>query len=227
MADLARLGTTSQGTTSFGGSNQIIDKWTTEWADAAFTADLLNFLGPLDMAVKAKTDQIMPIVNDLSDLTTVNDTTIAQVFLNHGASQDTANKAVYMHDHYSTCSISGTTITGTCPSKEEIFQFVESYYGKSLPKLRASEQGIEDYVNSYIASDSTVKAAAYAAIQVWYKGDTNSDAISLYGAYNALTTVYPAMSGTTGTQIGAALDSAGIKKEIFWLVQNVEKASGQ
>lgn len=198
---LAALGAGSESTTSMG---QVMDNWLPVWT--AQTAALMTALGPLEMADHTKTDNLMQLAHDLQALPA--GATDAQVedVLNDYLSAATTAKAMTMYTDHKTCSFStsGTSVVANnCPSKEEIFDLIETHYEKSLPKLRAFEQGIEDWYNS---------------------SDSSLDKIVLGNTYAIMQNVYASMKESSANKaaIGAALDAAGIHKELFWLVMNLE-----
>ncbi|MFA6450156.1 MAG: hypothetical protein WCX65_11835 [bacterium] len=222
LKDMGQLGVASEGTTSMTGENGVMDGWVTVWATTAFIADLGTALNPFEMNDRTKNDNLMLLEHDLTALSNPTDAQV-QAVLETYLAPATAAKAMTMYVNHKECSIamSGTTVTATgCPEKEEIFQLIESHYDKSLPKLRASEAAFEDVLNCMINSDST----ACANMETWYNGSVSVDRIAVGLSISPIQDVYTKIKqgGTVKTQVESALDVAGVKKELFWLVKNLE-----
>lgn len=212
---LADHGAASENTSSFA---QVMDNWVTEWDKTEFEANLMTALAPLGMDDSTKTKDLMRIAHDLSELGSGATDAQIEAVLNTYLSTETTNVAMDVYDKFrnQTCSQSdyftfamGSGInlnlspSSSCVSDEDIFVLFETHYGKSLPKLRAFVAGLESWVE-----DSS---------NLYYL-------IGIYTGSTGIETLYNTMKSSSAnkTEVGQALDAAGIKKELMWLAANLE-----
>ncbi len=204
LKDLAEFGISSESKAAFtdkagAEADDIMDSWVTTWATAAFAADLMTALSPVDMNDQTKTDNLMKLAHDLAYLTNPTDEQVEDV-LNDYLSTETTALAMTMYRDHKGCDISSNT---NCPSEEEILSLLESHWGKSLPKLRAVINGLKDW---YDSADSSVEK------------------LGLGNSIMTMKEVYIDMKASSANKsaIGAVLSKAGVKQELFWLLMNVE-----
>jgi hypothetical protein len=197
----AQLGANSDA----GSMSGVVDDWVVEWADAALIANLMTALEPFNMDVRAKTDIIMPLINDLMDKRPANDDAIEDI-LNDYLSDAATASAMGLYHQYLGCKTDGTAMT-SCFTADDIISFLEVHYGYALPELRAVVTGVQE----------------------WYT-DTSRNGILLIAVGNAYNIVYNrdnsllklmAESDYNNTQLSNVLDSAGVKPELFWLYNNL------
>lgn len=204
LKDLAEFGVSSENTAAFtdkagAEADDIMDRWVTTWATAAFAADLMTALSPVDMNDQTKTENLMRLAHDLAYLTNPTDAQVEDV-LNDYLSTETTALAMTMYRDHKSCDVSSNT---NCPSEEEILALLESHWAKPLPKLRAVIDGLEEWYNS---------------------PDSNIEKIGLGNSLLTMKNVYKNMKASSANKsaIGTVLSKAGVKKEIFWLLMNVE-----
>lgn len=212
---LAKLGAASENTSSM---EEILDNWVVEWDKPECEEELMTALAPLDMDDPEKTRNMMRLVHDLNDLPDdATDDQIKEVMLRY-LTEETADEALIVYNKYKnqTCTsdnyysfnlFSGLDLnlspSESCVSKEDIIHLLETHYEKDLPKLEAFINGIE----------------------AWVEDDANMNYLfEIYFANNAVQRALDNMktSEANKAEIGTALDTAGVKKELFWLMINLE-----
>lgn len=217
---LARLGAASEDTSSM---DEILDNWVVEWAKDDFEAELMTALAPLDMDDPTKTENLMLLVRDLYDLPSgATEQDIRQV-MNQYLTEATTDVAINIMNkaENQTCEASAYYTLGVIPlidlnlspdpnciGKSDIMLLAETHYEKDLPKLEAFIDGLEAWIedpsnNSYLTAIALAETPFNNIVTGMQAGDSQK------------------------AEIGAALDTAGIKKEIFWLYINLEPYMNQ
>ncbi len=208
---LAQLGEASEEATS---KDSLMDIFVEEWDDPTLENNLMTALAPLEMDDPEKTQDLMRLAHDLSDLPSgATDQQIEDV-LDDYLDQATTDEAMGLYTYYKDkeCQLQVQSFpfqlnTVDCPTEEEIIHLIETHYGKDLPKLRAFVDGIQDWM--YDSSNAASMLALYNA------GRENGPVQNIYNGMKA--------SESNKQEISGALTIAGIKPEIFWLVMNCEQ----
>lgn len=197
---LGELGESSESTASMGA---VLDNWVPAYADATFQNNWHALLDPLGMDSRDKTRDLMQMAHDLGDT----DGSRAQVQdkLDNYLTAPTVTKAMALYDKYygsMQCDNVGLPINfnnlgGNCPTQDEVVDLLETHFEKSLPVLDAVLTAIQNYINN-----NTTK----------------------FAGLTSLNDIYTTMKASTGNKqsLGPAVDAAGISKELFWLVMNLE-----
>jgi hypothetical protein len=197
---LGKLGETSESTASMGA---VLDNWAPAYANAAFQDKWHTLLDPLGMNDRTKTANMMQLAHDLGDT----DGSRAQVEdkLDNYLTAPTVTKAMALYDkYYGTLSCNNLTLPinfnnlgSNCPTQDEVVDLLETHFEKSLPVLDAVLTGLQNYVNN-----NTTKFAGLTSLN------------DIYTTMKA--------SPANKTSLSPAVDAAGIDKELFWLVINLE-----
>jgi len=155
------------------------------------------------MNVPDKNEVLMEIVNALADNLPANptDEQIAAVLAPY-MSRAAIDSALGLYHQYLDCADAGTEMT-SCFTADDIISFLEAYYEKDLPKLRAVVDGISAWIND---PTNTLMLA------------------SLGNAYGIIQGIIADMQASAANmaELAAALDTAGVKPELFELYINLE-----
>jgi len=209
---LAALGAASENSTS---AADAMDDWVVAWDETEVRNDLLAFLAPLDMDENDKVKDLMRLAHDLNDLPAgatdaqIKDTMTVYVseatadeaiaLKNKAASQTCTAKSYYDFVGFAGIDLILSPSTD-CVSKEDIVSLMETHYERDLPLFEAFIDGIEVWIESNEAKLGVV-----------------------IGNQELLMNVYSDMKNDSyKTEVGQALDTAGIKKELFYLADTLE-----
>lgn len=206
---LTKFGDASENNSSM---QAVLDDWVTAYAVADFRDKLHAFLDPLGMTDRTKTQYLMELIRDLGYTDGSRAAVLAKLNEYKTASklnQATVDNIMVLYDKYYgklSCSVNYTTKTiggSNCITQVEILTLFELHFEKSLPVFNAVMTGLQD----------------------WVKDPSNTNKLIGVGtAYTVIQNIYPQMkaSSTAKAEYGVLLDNAGINKELFWLVMNLE-----